>query len=176
MDRGLFETTKIWWFLICSQWPVPNSDYNATGLSRNHLEWGKLSAVWLTREPSSWIYVCPFLPIAASRMLLATREPYRGFKESPSTTVHIALLSLRPGLIKTPLDISRQHGVAGCCGTRGNLCPKHPERGWLGTSCMSNSQFCVCSSVMRLRAVKTRFGRWGRASVAWPSLQSTRQD
>lgn len=82
MDRGVFETTKIWWSLICSQWPVPDFIRNATGLSRNHLEWGELSGAWVTREPSFRIYICPFPPSAASRMLLATRELYGALKRA----------------------------------------------------------------------------------------------
>lgn len=82
MDRGVFETTKIWCSLICSQWPVPDFTRNAIGLSLDHLERGELSGVWLTGEPSFRIYVCPFPPSAASRMLLATREPYGALKRA----------------------------------------------------------------------------------------------
>lgn len=177
MGRGVFETTKIWWSLICSQWPVPNSDCNATGLSYNHLEWGELSALWLTREPSSWIYVCPFLPTTASRMLLAIRELYRGFKRESFNNRAYRFLSLRLGLIKTSLNgFGRQHGVAGCVGTRRNLCPKQPEWGRFGTSCTSKSGRCVCSFLAQscdwVHEDEIWTVRKGKHGMAWPSPAS----
>lgn len=182
MGRSVFETTKIWWSLICSQWPVPNSDCNATGLSHNHLEWGELSALWLTREPSSWIYVCPFLPTAASRMQLAIRELYRGFEKESFNNHAYRFLSLRLGLIKTSLDCSRQHGVTWCVGTRRNLCPNPSEWGQLGTSCKSKSGSCVCSFLAQScdlrdwrRDLDSEVG-WARHGMAWSGLQSTRLD